>query len=46
VERFTAAIPGSTSAVLEACGHMPQEEKPREVAALLSPFLGAATPVD
>jgi pimeloyl-ACP methyl ester carboxylesterase len=40
--RFTAAIPGSTAVVLEACGHVPQEEKPAEVAALMRPFLAAA----
>ncbi len=40
--RFTAAIAGSTAVVLEACGHMPQEEKPADVAALLQWFLGSA----
>jgi pimeloyl-ACP methyl ester carboxylesterase len=37
--RFEAAIPGSRSAVLEACGHLPQEEKPAETARLLDAFL-------
>jgi pimeloyl-ACP methyl ester carboxylesterase len=37
--RFTAAISGATAVVLEACGHMPQEEKPADVAALLRRFL-------
>ena len=40
--RFTAAIPGSTAVVLDSCGHVPQEEKPAEVAALVRPFLAAA----
>ena len=44
--RFTAAIPGSTSVVLEQCGHTPQEEKPAEVAALLQQFLAPAPRVD
>jgi pimeloyl-ACP methyl ester carboxylesterase len=37
--RFAAAIPGSRTVVLEGCGHMPQEERPEEVARLLSEFL-------
>ena len=37
--RFTAAIPGATAVVLDACGHTPQEEKPADVAALLQRFL-------
>lgn len=44
--RFTDAIPGSTAVVLEACGHVPQEEKPAEVAALLQRFLTSAARVD
>ncbi len=40
--RFTDAIPGSTAVVLDDCGHMPQEEKPAEVAALLLRFLAEA----
>jgi PAS domain S-box-containing protein len=38
-ERFAAAIAGARVQVLDACGHMPQEERPREVAALLAEFL-------
>lgn len=44
--RFTSAIAGSTAAVLEDCGHMPQEEKPAEVVALLQGFLGSAARID
>lgn len=44
--RFTAAIPGSTSVVLDACGHVPQEEKPAEVAARLRDFLATTRQVD
>jgi pimeloyl-ACP methyl ester carboxylesterase len=39
-DRFVAAIPGARKAVIEACGHIPQEERPREFVALLEPFLG------
>lgn len=39
--RFAAAIPGARVVVLPACGHLPQEERPREVAALLSAFLSS-----
>ena len=38
-DRFLAAIPGSRKVVLESCGHMPQEERPAEVARLLEEFL-------
>jgi pimeloyl-ACP methyl ester carboxylesterase len=38
-DRFLADIPGSRKAVIERCGHMPQEERPEEVAALLRGFL-------
>jgi pimeloyl-ACP methyl ester carboxylesterase len=44
--RFTAAIPGAAAVVLDACGHMPQEEKPAETAALLADFLAAPARVD
>ena len=44
--RFTAAIPGSTAVILDACGHVPQEEKPAEVAALVLPFLRGPARVD
>lgn len=40
-DRFAAAIPGSRKVVLDSCGHMPQEERPREVAQLLETFLDA-----
>lgn len=38
-DRFVAAIPGSRKVVIEGCGHMPQEERPEEVARLLEEFL-------
>ena len=41
-QRFTEGIPGSRAVVLDACGHMPQEENPAEVGARLRSFLGAA----
>ena len=37
-DRFVAAIPGSRKIVLET-GHMPQEEKPADVARLIGDFL-------
>jgi pimeloyl-ACP methyl ester carboxylesterase len=37
--RFARAIPGAQVAVLDACGHLPQEEKPRELVARLEEFL-------
>jgi pimeloyl-ACP methyl ester carboxylesterase len=43
--RFAAAIPGARSALLERCGHVPQEERPAEVAGLLRAFLGGPQPV-
>jgi pimeloyl-ACP methyl ester carboxylesterase len=36
---FLAAIPGSRKVVIEACGHMPQEERPAELTRLLEEFL-------
>jgi pimeloyl-ACP methyl ester carboxylesterase len=36
---FVAAIPGSRKVVIPACGHVPQEEKPEEVARELRQFL-------
>lgn len=38
--RFEAAIPGSRTVVIDSCGHMPQEERPSEVARLIEEFLG------
>ncbi len=38
-DQFVAAIPGSRKVVLEACGHLPQEERPQEVLRLLVDFL-------
>jgi pimeloyl-ACP methyl ester carboxylesterase len=38
-DSFVAAIPGSRKVVIEGCGHLPQEERPAEVAALLDEFL-------
>lgn len=37
--RFAAAIPGARTVVLEACGHMPQEERPGETLRLIEAFL-------
>lgn len=36
---FAAAIPGARKVMLPDCGHMPQEEKPADVIALLWDFL-------
>jgi 4,5:9,10-diseco-3-hydroxy-5,9,17-trioxoandrosta-1(10),2-diene-4-oate hydrolase len=41
-DRFVAAIPGSRKVVIPACGHVPQEESPGEVARLLLGFLEQA----
>jgi pimeloyl-ACP methyl ester carboxylesterase len=41
-DRFVAAIPGARKVVIPACGHVPQEEKPEEVARLLLAFLAEA----
>jgi len=38
-DRFQSAIPGARKAVIEACGHVPQEERPQELIALLRDFL-------
>jgi pimeloyl-ACP methyl ester carboxylesterase len=38
-DRFVAAIPGARKAVIAGCGHVPQEERPKEVARLLVDFL-------
>jgi pimeloyl-ACP methyl ester carboxylesterase len=39
-DRFVAAIAGARKVVIPACGHVPQEEKPAEVARVLLEFLG------
>jgi 4,5:9,10-diseco-3-hydroxy-5,9,17-trioxoandrosta-1(10),2-diene-4-oate hydrolase len=38
-DRFVAGIAGARKLVIPACGHMPQEEKPGEVARLVLEFL-------
>jgi len=43
-DRFVAAIPGARKVVIPACGHVPQEEKPDEVARLVLPFLAEVRP--
>ena len=45
-DRFTRAIAGATAVVLDACGHLPQEEKPAEVAALVRAFLAPPARID
>ena len=44
-DRFVAAIPGARKVVIRACGHVPQEEKPEEVARLLLEFLEPQRPL-
>jgi pimeloyl-ACP methyl ester carboxylesterase len=39
-ERFTRAIPSARLTILDACGHMPQEEQPEILVGLLREFLG------
>jgi len=39
-DRFVAGIRGARKVVIPGCGHVPQEEKPAEVARLLLDFLG------
>jgi pimeloyl-ACP methyl ester carboxylesterase len=39
--RFAELIPGARVVVLEACGHMPQEERPKDTLRVLRGFLGA-----
>jgi pimeloyl-ACP methyl ester carboxylesterase len=36
---FEAAIPGAHQRILDACGHLPQEERPQEVVQLVTDFL-------
>ena len=38
---LAAAIPGARTVVLRGCGHVPQEERPAETAALIRSFLAA-----
>ena len=38
-DRFVEGIAGARKLVIPACGHMPQEEKPAEVARLVLEFL-------
>jgi pimeloyl-ACP methyl ester carboxylesterase len=38
---FVAAIPSAEKVVFDACGHMPQEEKPEELGELLREFFAA-----
>ncbi len=45
-DRFVAAIPGARKVVLPRCGHVPQEERPEEVAALLRGFLPLGVQAD
>jgi pimeloyl-ACP methyl ester carboxylesterase len=40
--RFHAGIAGSRLVVFEACGHIPQEERPRDTLRVLGEFLGGA----
>lgn len=43
-DRFVATIRGSRKVVIPRCGHMPQEEKPHEVAVIVNAFLTTTTP--
>ena len=38
-DRFVRDIPGARKVILDRCGHVPQEEKPQEVARLIEDFL-------
>ena len=38
-DKFVRDIPGARKVVIPECGHVPQEEKPHEVAALIADFL-------
>lgn len=42
-ERLARALPRAKLEVLEACGHIPQEERPDESLAVVEPFLQRAT---
>jgi pimeloyl-ACP methyl ester carboxylesterase len=37
-DRFVAAIPGARKVVFDACGHLPQEERPADVLRWLQEF--------
>jgi pimeloyl-ACP methyl ester carboxylesterase len=41
-DRFLQAIPGAKLEILEACGHLPQEEQPQAVVKILGRFLDGA----
>ena len=43
-DRFARDIPGARKVVLDHCGHVPQEEKPSEVARLIEEFLAVPSP--
>jgi pimeloyl-ACP methyl ester carboxylesterase len=41
-DRLAAAIRGSRKVIFDGCGHMPQEERPAEVASAIEAFLGSS----
>jgi pimeloyl-ACP methyl ester carboxylesterase len=43
-DRFVSAVAGARKAVIDDCGHVPQEEKPEVVVKLLRAFLDATAP--
>lgn len=43
-ERFAAALPTAEVVVLDRCGHMPQEERPEDLARLMRRFLATTRP--
>jgi pimeloyl-ACP methyl ester carboxylesterase len=43
-DRFIGALPAGRKALLERCGHVPQEERPAEVSSLLEGFLTEPAP--
>jgi pimeloyl-ACP methyl ester carboxylesterase len=44
--RFAEAVPGARVEMIDACGHVPQEEQPAVVGALLAGFLALPARVD
>jgi pimeloyl-ACP methyl ester carboxylesterase len=44
--RFLAAIPGARKVVISSCGHIPQEERPAELARALGEALGSGVQAD